>query len=745
MAKKRKQPNNIKSFFIIAFAMLLAGITAFNLFLATLPPIENLKTYTPNLVSSIVASDGSVIKTFASFKYKKAEFSEMPEELKKAIIATEDRKFYKHHGFDIYALVRSTAKNLTEGEVVQGASTITQQLARILFLNREKTFDRKFKELILANRIEKSISKDDILGMYLNSVYLGEGAYGVSAAADVYFNKRLSQLTLAECALLAGLPQAPSVYSPFQNPKLAKERRNQVLKGMLKMNYITKDEYENAIDEPIRLSDYRAYAPNNSAPYFVNHVMGELKELGYTEQEISMGGFKIVTTLDSKAQQAAEKSLKRNLRSWGMTAPNEQAALFSYNANTGKILAYVGGKDYSESQFDRVTQAVRPPGSSFKIFVYTAAMERGYTPETKVLDTPFHVADWSPRNYGNRYRSQIPLSTALAHSSNVVAARLIMDVGVGETIRMARRMGITTPLANDPTIALGSSGVKLFEMTNAYGVLANGGVKVKPYSIERIETSKGKILYNSNGNYNERILDIRTVGRMVSMMQKVITSGTGVAARIGRPCAGKTGTTDDYRDAWFIGFTPEIVTGVWVGNDDNKPTAKLTGGSVPAVIWRDYMKVATADSTESEFNNPEMLLKSDGTSKPFGSSSKDLILDINNPADRKIIDNIDQMQDIQSVLIKVNGKLYRATDLLKYRNNQQSSYSSEDGNSTPEESTDSAYIDVDQLKKSPTKASAPKSTQTNASAKAKYQYNEEDSTEEEPAPIPPVPQMPTLE
>jgi penicillin-binding protein 1A len=594
---------------VIILAMTLAGVVVFNLYITSLTPIKQLQSFTPGFVTEILSNDGTVIKTFGSFKSDKITYKEIPDILKKAIIATEDKNFYQHRGFDFIALIRSTGSNLLAGHVVQGASTITQQLARILFLSSERTYDRKIKEFVLANRIEKSITKEEILTMYLNNVYLGEGAYGVSAAADVYFNKKLNELTLAEAALIAGLPQAPSVYSPYQNMELALKRRNQVLKRMYTMGYITQNEYENACDKKIRIRKSYVVYSNNKAPYFADYVMHELQQLGFSEEEVSQGGYKIYTTLNYDMQKAAHEKVSQDMMRWGMTRPYQQAALFSYDTVTGKILAYVGGKDYSQSQFDRVTQAVRQPGSAFKVFVYTTACEQGLMPDMIYSDTPVSFAEWTPHNYGHKYRGKIPVYVALAVSSNVVASRLIMDAGVEETIKMARRLGITTPIANDPTIALGSTGVKLFEITNAYGVLANGGILLKPYAIEKIENSKGEVIYEASRTTYTRVLSIDTVAKMVTMMKQVILQGTGKAANIGRPAAGKTGTTDSYRDAWFIGFTPDIVTGVWVGNDNNKPNKNVTGGTLPAKIWADYMRVATKNTPVTDFPYPAVDLK----------------------------------------------------------------------------------------------------------------------------------------
>ena len=597
--------------YIIAFVVIviLSGAIVFNFYMNSLKPIKNLEKFIPNHVTQIISGDDVIIKTFGVYKNTKVNTGEIPKLMKEAFISIEDKNFYKHEGYDLLALVRSTFVNIQAGRSKQGASTITQQLARILFLSSEKTYTRKIKELILARRIEKTWSKDEILAMYLNNVYLGEGAYGVGAAADVYFNKKIDKLTLAETALIAGLPQAPSVYSPYQNPDLAVKRRNQVIKRMYANKYISKKEYEEAINAPVKLrNEYVSYS-QNKAPYFSDYVMKELVDLGFSEDDISQGGYKIYTTLNYEYQQVAQNKLWTDLKAWGLNKDQQQAALFSYENSTGKILAYVGGKDYSKSQFDRITQAVRPPGSSFKVLVYTTAVEQGMNPNMLFIDEPFTSGDWSPHNYGNKYRGEIPAYQALAYSSNVIAAKIIVDfTGVSEVIRTSKKMGITTPLENDPTICLGSNGVKLMELTNAYGVLANGGIYVKPYAVEKVVTASGKVVYEKDTPEYKRVLSTGTASKVVEMMKQVVKSGTGRAANIGGAVAGKTGTTDNYRDAWFVGFTPDIVTGVWVGNDDNKPTPGLTGGGLPAKIWADYMRVATVGAKEKDFPFPSFKL-----------------------------------------------------------------------------------------------------------------------------------------
>lgn len=594
---------------ILGIAFVLAAGVSFNLYLSSLPPINNLDGFKPNIVTKFHAHDGEIIKTFTAYTYSRVDIKEVPQDFINALIATEDKNFYKHHGYDIYGLARSTVQNLLARKFVQGASTITQQLARILFLSNEKTFDRKLKELVIAARIEKTISKEQILEMYMNNVYLGSGAYGVEGAAEIYFNKKLKNLTLPELALIAGLPQAPSVYSPFNNLDLAIKRRNQVLLRMYKMGYIDKDQYEKAKEAKVKLSVMPRYYTTNKAPYFCDLVMAELEKLGFDETDISQGGYKVVTTLDFKTQQKANEAIIRNLNAYGLKGNNQQAAVFSFSPIDGRILAYAGGKDYTKSQFDRV-QAVRPPGSAFKPFVYAAAIEKGINPNDLIDDSPVTLGDWSPRNYGNKYRGKIPVYKALMLSSNVCAARMIKEVGVRSVIQLARVLGISTPLEYDYTIALGSNGTKLYEITRAYGAFANGGYVVQPYAIESVETSRGKVVYRAPKAKASHQLSYNTAAVMTAMLKNVIKSGTGAAANIGKPAAGKTGTTDDYKDASFIGYTPNVVTGVWVGNDDNTDNFKsVQGGTVPALIWRDIMKVATEPYKNADFDYPDVELK----------------------------------------------------------------------------------------------------------------------------------------
>ncbi len=632
---------------VLGIGVALAGMIALKLYLISLPPIKNLNSLKPNIVTTFCASGGEVIKTFAAYTYSNVELKEVPQQLVQALIATEDKNFYKHKGYDILGLARSMVANVLAGHVVQGASTITQQLSRILFLSNEKTFSRKIKELQVSAQIEKTISKDKILEMYLNNVYLGSGAYGVKGAARIYFNKDLNQLTLSEMALIAGLPQAPSVYSPYHSIDLAEKRRNQVLLRMYKMKYIDRATYIKAKAEPIKLSTMPMMYATNKAPYFCDYVMKDLHKLGFTEEQIINGGLKVITTLNYPAQIKANEAIISNLNAWGLKNDKNQAAVFSFSPIDGRILVYAGGKDYSKSQYDRVTQSARPSGSAFKPFIYTAAIEKGYSPNDMIDDLPVKIGNWTPKNYGNKYRGSIPLYTALMVSSNVCTARLMDAIGVRPVIQLARVMGISTPIPYDYTISLGSNSVKLFEMTRAYGVFANGGFRVEPYAIERVESSRGTVLYEAKKARTSKVLNINTAATMTAIMKTVITSGTGRGANIGKPAAGKTGTTDDCKDAYFIGFTPDVVTGVWVGNDDNSRMGELTGGTVPAKIWHDIMLVATEPYGNSDFEYPEIILN------PFKAPSVSVITQSEARKaweEKEVKENNDENQDAVSVV-----------------------------------------------------------------------------------------------
>ncbi len=611
-----------KFVFVLGVAGVLAGYTALTVCLSSRPPIPNLNNYEPNIVTQFYSDDGQIIKTFGAYSREKVDIKDVPKDFINALLATEDKNFYKHKGYDLLGMGRSVISNVMAGRVVQGASTITQQLARLLFLSNEKSLDRKIKELYTAASIENTISKDKILELYVNNIYLGSGAYGIQAAAQTYFNKPLKELSLPELALIAGLPQAPSVYSPYNNIDLAKKRRNQVLWRMYKMHHINKKQYEAAKKSEIVLGKMPKNMTVNKAPYFCDYVLKELEKLGYSEEDITKGGYKITTTLNYSMQQAAAEAIPKRMKEFGLVGTKYQAAYFAYDHTNGKILAYVGGKNYVQSQYDRVTQAVRPPGSAFKPFVYAVALEQGYTPNDMISDMPVTIGDWSPRNYGNKYRGDIPFYTALMVSSNVCAARLIAEVGVRSVIQLVRSLGIETPIEYDHTIALGSNGVKLFEFTRAYSAFANGGFVTQPYAVQKIESSRGKILYEAPKTRMYRELNYRTAAQITAIMKTVVTSGTGRAANIGVPVAGKTGTTNSNKDAYFVGYTPNVVAAVWVGNDDNSSSSKgVVGGTVPARIWHDAMIPSIEIFGKNDFSYPQVALM------PFSLPPGSIIID----------------------------------------------------------------------------------------------------------------------
>ncbi len=428
------------------------------------------------------------------------------------------------------------------------------------------------------------------------------------SASKSYFDKELSELTLAEAALIAGLPQAPSIYSPFNNAEAALKRRDQVLYRMYKEKYISKAQYNDAKAEELKLSTKPPLYSYNKAPYFVDFVLKEMDKLGFEEQEISQGGLKIYTTLDLKAQDVAQESITKNLEGYGLKSDVTQMSLFSFSPTTGRIYTYVGGKNYEKSQYDRISDAVRPPGSAFKPFVYTAALQKGYGLNDIIEDSPLDLNGWKPRNYGNKYSDKLPLWKALAISSNVAAVRLIKLTTASSVINLAKEMGISTNLQNDLTIGLGSNGVKLFDMAVAYGAFANGGFRVRPYSVERVENSRGVVIYENAGPKIVKVISFDTAAGMTYMLRKVVEIGTGRAAFISNAAAGKTGTTDDYHDAWFVGFTPDVVCGVWLGNDDNSRLPGITGGGLPAKTWADYMREITKNFPDSVFDYPEFEL-----------------------------------------------------------------------------------------------------------------------------------------
>ncbi len=561
----------------------LGGIIAYQA--SQLPPIDQLSVpkRPPNI--AILSEDGVLLANRGDTGGAAIRIDELPPYLPKAFVAIEDRRFYSHWGLDPVGIARAVFRNVTGRGVMQGGSTLTQQLAKNLFLTQERTMSRKIQEAILAIWLERKYSKDQILELYLNRVYFGSGAYGVEAGARTYFKKSARAVTLAEAAILAGLMKAPTRLAPNRNPTGAAERGAQVIDAMAKEGFITPAMAQLAISHPAEaVRDTGAGSINYAADY----VMDVLDEtLGAIDGDIV-----VITTLNTNLQNTAEKALTDELDKKGAKYAVTQGALVSMDPS-GAIKALVGGRDYAASQFNRATTAHRQPGSSFKPFVYLTALEKGLTPDTIREDAPINIKGWQPENSSKTYFGPVTLTNALAMSLNTVAVRLGVEVGAKNVARTAHRLGIVSDLQANASIALGTSEVTPLELVSAYVPFANGGIGIQPHIISRVKNADGKLLYQRKGTSNGRVIDATTVSMMNTMMQETLLTGTARKAELpGWQAAGKTGTSQDYRDAWFVGYTSNLITGVWLGNDDNSPTKKTSGGNLPVEIWSRYMKVA---------------------------------------------------------------------------------------------------------------------------------------------------------
>jgi penicillin-binding protein 1A len=566
--------------------------------------LEGADTYTQVLAGAtqIFDRNGVLLADLSGEMREYVPLKEIPPALQLATVASEDRRFFAHSGLDLRAILRALYQDIRMGRIVEGGSTITQQVARNLFLSQKRALSRKMQEIAIAIRLERHYTKEEILEMYLNRVNYGSGAYGVGMAAKIYFGKPVSQLTLAECALLAAIPRRPADYSPYRNPQLALKMRNIVLDKMEKLGFITPEEAEKAKSEPLKLA-YKEppQIRRFKAPYFVFWIIDQLSNK-YGEDFVYKTGLKIYTTLDIHLQEIAEEAIRNGLeRARGLNV--HQAALVAIDYRTGDVLAMVGGKDFWESQFNRAVQAKLQPGSAFKIFVYTAAIDKGYEPDDTIVDSPvtFRGANgvWRPKNFDGRYRGVVTLKKAFAYSINIPAIKLADKIGIKTVIDYAYKMGITTPLEPYLSTAIGSSGVKVLDMASAVGVIANNGVRCLPEGIIKIYTSKGAIL-EDNKPVSFPVLSEETAKTMQLMLREVVLHGTGGRARGVPGAAGKTGTSDDYRAAWFVGYTPQLACVVWVGNDDYSPMPRVVGGSIPCQIWADFMKKAVKIWTGEE-------------------------------------------------------------------------------------------------------------------------------------------------
>ena len=579
---------------------------------------------------------GRVLHEFYRENRSTVPLREIPRNLVNATLSTEDRNFYQHWGVDLWGVARAAATDVLRMRRTQGGSTITQQLARNLFLTHEKSFTRKLKEVALAIELERSYSKDQILEMYFNQIYFGEGAYGVEAAAKTYFGKPLKELTLPECALISGIPANPSLYSPRRQPRAAVLRRSKVLRNMLATKAITQVEYDNAEHAPLGVTSIRY--DNDRAAYFVEMVRLHLDEK-YGSNAVYEGGLRVYTTLDMDLQTLAERSLEKQLEAleaeikpkhtranYTQTAaaaaadaaagtghtPYLQGALVAIDPRNGYVRALVGGRDWIQSNFNRATQARRQPGSAFKPFVYTTAMDNGFKPTDIIVDEPVSFPGgngeaYEPQNYDHTYRGPVTLRYALQQSINIPAIKLLRKLGVSLVASYARRMGIKSPIGQNLSLALGSSEVTLLELTSAYAVIADRGIRNEPMFLLKVEDRSGNVL-ERNAPRPFEVLSEETAATMTSMLQSVMDHGTGFPARTRGftiPAAGKTGTMDDYMDAWFVGFVPSLTAGVWVGYDEKKTIGPgMTGARAAMPAWADFMIGATRGRPVEDFPVP---------------------------------------------------------------------------------------------------------------------------------------------
>ncbi len=630
------------AFLLGTLAVTVAAVWAFAVLPRSLPSVTALETLQP-LQSSKVYDDNDEL--FTEFHVERRFFiqlAQIPKSLRDAVLAVEDARFYSHWGVDPMGIARAVYQNFRRGRIVEGGSTITQQLAKVLFLTPDKSLDRKLKEAVLALELERRYSKDRILEMYLNQIYFGHGAFGVEAAARTYFGKSVSELDLPEVALLAGLPRAPSNYSPFNRPEQAQRRRAHVLNRMVELRMVTKAEAASA-----NASDLALLPPERrrtTGAYFAEYIQ-QLLEEKYGADMVFKGGLNIYTTINPTMQLHAEQAVREGLKTLeariqgapkgksGSPAEHPEGAILTIEPQTGYIKAMVGGFDFFRSEFNRAVQARRQPGSAFKPFVYIAALESGLTPATTIEDAPVTYPfgkdgkPWKPDNYDRKFRGTTTLQQAVEDSINVVTVKLQEQIGIGRTVEVARRLGVQSPLNDDLTIALGSSDLTLLELTSAYGTLATQGVWAPPTAIRYITDAEGRLL-EENIPQGREAISPEVAYMMTHMLRGVVERGTGVGAKVlGRPIAAKTGTTNDYSNAWFIGFTPKVVTGVWVGYDRPRSLGRdETGSRVAVPIWVDYMGKVLAGTPQEDFTVPERVVLVPVDLDPSGTCARPVVM-----------------------------------------------------------------------------------------------------------------------
>jgi penicillin-binding protein 1A len=555
-----------------------------------LPSIDKLRHLTRAPGISFVSQKGELLATYGDIYGQTVHLKELPSYVPNAIIATEDSRFYSHFGVDVLGIIRAAWHNFHAGRIVQGGSTITQQLAKQFLQNEglysysDRSLRRKVQEVLMALWLENTFTKDQILSLYMNRVYLGSGVYGIDAAAQKYFNKKAKSLNVYEAAVIAGLLKAPSKFSPASNPKLTDKRAQVVLDRMLVAGVLTKKERDSVKSEAIQMLS--AYEKSKQARYFYDWVVESLPQyIGHVDEDIS-----VVVTLDPRIQTIAEQNAKKIIDENAKDKNVSEVGVIAMS-HDGAVKALVGGYNYNKSQYNHATQARRQPGSAFKLFVYLAALEKGYHPMTLISDRPIRVGRWSPKNYGWQSRGEIPFKDVVAYSINTSTVRIAKDVGYKKIIEVARRLGISTPLSNDLSIALGSGEVTLVDLTSAYATVANGGRAVRPYGVLSVRTRNGRLLYSHTKSRLQQVVKPFHAQTLVNMLGGVMLYGTGRKAALRGPSAGKTGTNQDYRDAWFVGFAgrPALICGVWVGNDNGTSMKKITGGTLPALLWHNFM------------------------------------------------------------------------------------------------------------------------------------------------------------
>lgn len=611
--KKRKKG----LFWIITFTGLISGATAGAFLSLThdLPQIQSLENYKPSAITRVYSADQILLDEIFIEKRDPVPISQIPRQLVTALLTTEDRNFYKHSGLAVKGIIRAFIQNVRKGRFAQGASTLTQQLAKTLFLTPRKTYERKLREAILSLQLERRYTKEEILTLYLNQIYFGSGAYGVASAARIYYNKPVQELSLAQCAMLAGLPQSPSRFSPLVNPQLAINRRKIVLDQMLATGSIDKTAYQSALNEKIASPGKKH--ERTKAPYFMSYIKKEL-ENRVGDTQLYKGGLTVYTTLVSNLQIAAQEAVANGLTTLEtrmtenrISKPSPQGALVALNVQTGGIVAMVGGQDATANAFNRAVTAKRQPGSAFKPFIYALAIERGFQPYQKILDAPVVFSssvqdqDWQPENFSKTYDGEISLRWALAQSKNIPVLRLLDKLGTFAAIEFAQKMGFKSSLKPYLSLALGTSEVNLLELTAAYAVFANRGKYIAPYGITKVVDAEGHTLWQAKPE--QHIAMRRSSAAIITnMLEAVIQEGTGRRAKsLPGPLAGKTGTTNQYKDALFIGFSPDIAAGIWVGNDNATTLGPAeTGGKAALPIWIDFMQTAENHHRELAFDRP---------------------------------------------------------------------------------------------------------------------------------------------